>query len=236
MTMPINLREGETGSRAGNQFAPARFKVPIGIVDARERMRAIHQRVAAQREEPALALTEDVSAVISRLPRTFAVDLLRLDAEGDRRGHEQRARPALSGLRERRAGRAHDRLRAALGRRPQRDTLQLRRDLPDRDRLGPRRRAGSRRRSSPASSRESPRCWPSADLGTGRFHPRLSHRSCALPALAKCARETPIWAAIRRRVSACEACVISRQLPSRRAADLCDAPSWIGLAAALTEK
>ena len=49
MTMPINLREGETGSRAGNQFAPARFKVPIGIVDARERMRAIHERVAAQR-------------------------------------------------------------------------------------------------------------------------------------------------------------------------------------------
>ncbi len=76
MTMPINLREGETGSRAGNQFAPARFEVPVGIVDARERMRAIHQRVAAQRGEPALALTEDVSAVISRLPRMFAVDLL----------------------------------------------------------------------------------------------------------------------------------------------------------------
>ena len=75
MTMPINLRGEDAGGRAGNQFAPARFAVPVGIADAGERMRAIHARVAAQRKEPALALTEDVSAILLRLPRVLAVDL-----------------------------------------------------------------------------------------------------------------------------------------------------------------
>ena len=32
MSMPINVREGETGAVAGNQFVPARFEVPVGIV------------------------------------------------------------------------------------------------------------------------------------------------------------------------------------------------------------
>ncbi len=75
MTMPINIREGERGKRAGNQFVPARFAVPVGIADPVERMRAIHERVAAERSEPALPLAEDISSLLTRLPRSISVSL-----------------------------------------------------------------------------------------------------------------------------------------------------------------
>jgi WS/DGAT/MGAT family acyltransferase len=75
MTMPINLREGEAGARAGNQFAPARFPVPIALADPAQRMQRIRERVGAQRREPALALSDDVSALLSRLPRSLSVGL-----------------------------------------------------------------------------------------------------------------------------------------------------------------
>jgi diacylglycerol O-acyltransferase len=77
MTMPVNLRdEGEQGRRAGNQFAPARFPIPIAIADPLERIRVLHDRVAAQRAEPALSLVEDVSGVLARLPRVVSVRML----------------------------------------------------------------------------------------------------------------------------------------------------------------
>jgi hypothetical protein len=76
MTMPINLREGAEASRAGNQFAPARFAVPIGIADARERIRAIHALVIAQRAEPALPIAEEISGVLMRLPRRLSTGML----------------------------------------------------------------------------------------------------------------------------------------------------------------
>ena len=77
MTMPVNLREeGEKGRRAGNQFAPARFAIPVGVRDPVERMRILHQRVKEQRAEPALPFTEEVSSVLARLPRAVSVGLL----------------------------------------------------------------------------------------------------------------------------------------------------------------
>ena len=75
MTMPINLREGKKGEEAGNQFAPARFAVPVGTRDPVERMREIHALVIAQREEPALPMAEEISGVLVRLPRSFSVRL-----------------------------------------------------------------------------------------------------------------------------------------------------------------
>jgi hypothetical protein len=76
MTMPINLREGADAGRAGNQFAPARFAVPIAIRDPLRRMRALHELVAAQRAEPALPLVEEVSGLLARLPRGLAAGFL----------------------------------------------------------------------------------------------------------------------------------------------------------------
>jgi len=75
MTMPINVREGETAKVAGNQFAPARFPVPVGIVDPRERMAKIRTLVAEQRAEPALGMVADVSGVLNRLPAAVTTSL-----------------------------------------------------------------------------------------------------------------------------------------------------------------
>jgi len=74
--MPINLREGEDAGRAGNQFAPARFEVPIGERDPAARVKQIHELVAAQRAEPALPFADGVSAALARLPRAVSTRLL----------------------------------------------------------------------------------------------------------------------------------------------------------------
>jgi diacylglycerol O-acyltransferase len=70
MTMPINIRNDETADLAGNQFAPARFAVPMTIDDPLERMRATRELVAQQRAEPALALAEPLAGILYRLPTT----------------------------------------------------------------------------------------------------------------------------------------------------------------------
>jgi len=76
MTMPINLRAGDSGRRAGNQFAPARFSVPIGIEDPAERMSRIGELVAEQRGEPALPHLDQITGVLGRLPLRMTVGLL----------------------------------------------------------------------------------------------------------------------------------------------------------------
>lgn len=68
MTMPINVRTEATQGVAGNQFVPARFPVPMSIADPVERMTAIRALVAAQRSEPALALTQPLAGILNRLP------------------------------------------------------------------------------------------------------------------------------------------------------------------------
>jgi WS/DGAT/MGAT family acyltransferase len=69
MSMPINIRVGETENLAGNQFVPARFRVPLGIDDPINRMQAVRQLVADQRAEPALALVQPVAGLLYRMPR-----------------------------------------------------------------------------------------------------------------------------------------------------------------------
>ena len=71
MNMPINVRTDDTQNVAGNQFAPARFAVPLDIADPVERMRTIHELVDGQRREPSLSLIEPMSGVLNRLPTTL---------------------------------------------------------------------------------------------------------------------------------------------------------------------
>lgn len=75
MTMPINTRNEVTADLAGNQFAPARFAVPIDIDDPVERMRAVRDLVARQRAEPALRLTEPLASILYRLPATVSTGI-----------------------------------------------------------------------------------------------------------------------------------------------------------------
>jgi diacylglycerol O-acyltransferase len=75
ISMPISVREGESGRIAGNQFVPARFIVPVGIADPVARMKAVHELVSRQRAEPALRLLDEVAAVLNRLPAVLATTL-----------------------------------------------------------------------------------------------------------------------------------------------------------------
>jgi WS/DGAT/MGAT family acyltransferase len=96
MMMPINLRKNDdTGSEAGNQFAPSRFRVPVGIEDPHERLEEIQVRVKAQRKEVALDYLGDILGVVNRLPNavtdrlmeglTTSVDFVTSNVPGPRR-------------------------------------------------------------------------------------------------------------------------------------------------------
>jgi WS/DGAT/MGAT family acyltransferase len=96
MMMPINLRQDDDkGDKAGNQFAPARLLVPVGIEDPQERLEEIQKRVRTQRDETALPYLDDIMAVINRLPDTLmdqmmegmttAVDFVTSNVRGPRR-------------------------------------------------------------------------------------------------------------------------------------------------------
>jgi WS/DGAT/MGAT family acyltransferase len=67
MTMPINLRTSSDPA-AGNQFAPARFPVPVGVESPAERIAAVRALVRGWRQEPALAMTDRLAGVLNRLP------------------------------------------------------------------------------------------------------------------------------------------------------------------------
>jgi diacylglycerol O-acyltransferase len=68
MTMPINTRPDPDEVVAGNQFVPARFAFPVSIADPAERIRAMHDLLRGQRDEPALGALGPVSTVLNQLP------------------------------------------------------------------------------------------------------------------------------------------------------------------------
>ena len=68
MTMPINVRPaGDRGQSAGNNFAPARFVVPLSIDDPVERMKAVGALVKEQRAEPAYGRIGEISTALFAL-------------------------------------------------------------------------------------------------------------------------------------------------------------------------
>lgn len=75
MTMPINVRTDRTARVAGNQFAPARFAVPLGIADPIGRMNAVRELVEQWRHEPVLGLTEPIAGLLARLPASATTAL-----------------------------------------------------------------------------------------------------------------------------------------------------------------
>ena len=75
MLMPVNVRGGDKANRAGNQFAPARFEVPVGIVNPAERIEAVGKLCRAQRDEPALPWIEEITSVLGALPPVATVGL-----------------------------------------------------------------------------------------------------------------------------------------------------------------
>jgi hypothetical protein len=73
--MPINIRDDSDPDATGNHFAPARFPLPLSILDPQEAMRTIREIVAAERAEPALALVDPLAVVLNRLPTSMTTTL-----------------------------------------------------------------------------------------------------------------------------------------------------------------
>ncbi len=75
VTMPINLRRA--GDPPGsNRFTPARFTLPVGTVDARDRMLQLGLLARGWRKEPSLPMTDVIAAALIRLPAVAATSIL----------------------------------------------------------------------------------------------------------------------------------------------------------------
>jgi len=75
MLMPVNVRGGEKVDVVGNQFAPARFEVPVGIDSPSDRIVAIGKLCRGQRDEPALPWLEEITNVLGALPSALTTNL-----------------------------------------------------------------------------------------------------------------------------------------------------------------
>ncbi len=75
MSMPINTRNDKTEGQAGNQFAPARFPLPLDIDDPIERMQQLRQLVNTNRDEPALDMIDAMAGVLNRLPTSVTTSI-----------------------------------------------------------------------------------------------------------------------------------------------------------------
>ena len=75
VSMPINLRAAGDGEATGNNFAPARFAIPVDIEDPVRAMATMRDLVAEQRAEPALAVVEPLARVLNRLPTSVTTGL-----------------------------------------------------------------------------------------------------------------------------------------------------------------
>ena len=75
MLMPVNVRHGEKSDVAGNQFAPVRFEVPVGIENPADRIVAIGKICHGQRDEKALPWIEEITDILGALPSTLTNSL-----------------------------------------------------------------------------------------------------------------------------------------------------------------
>jgi hypothetical protein len=75
VTMPINLRE--RGDAIGNnRFTPARFALPIDVVDPMERMSQLGELARSWRKEPGLKFTDAVAGALNLLPEVATAAVL----------------------------------------------------------------------------------------------------------------------------------------------------------------
>ena len=76
LTMPISLRT-KADEMGGNRITLMRFDVPVGEVDPAARIRAIHQRTGAVRDERSLPYTQLIAGVLNLVPRWYIGSVLR---------------------------------------------------------------------------------------------------------------------------------------------------------------
>ena len=76
MSMPISLRSDED-PEGGNRITLVRFDVPVGRADPLERVREVGAACRAQRDEPSLAYSNQVAAVLNLLPAATVGGMLK---------------------------------------------------------------------------------------------------------------------------------------------------------------
>ncbi|MDT5010619.1 MAG: diacylglycerol O-acyltransferase / wax synthase [Mycobacterium sp.] len=76
LTMPISLR-GEGDEIGGNRITVMRFDVPVGVADAAQRIREIHERTSRVRAERSLPYTQRIAGALNMMPRWYIGSILR---------------------------------------------------------------------------------------------------------------------------------------------------------------
>ena len=76
LSMPISLRTGDD-EMGGNRITLMRFDVPVGEPDPARRIKAIHERVRAVRQERSLPYTQLIAGVLNLVPRWYIGSVLR---------------------------------------------------------------------------------------------------------------------------------------------------------------
>ncbi len=76
LTMPISLRT-KADDMGGNRITLMRFDVPVGEADPATRIKAIHQRAGAVRDEQSLPYTQLIAAALNLMPRWYIGSILR---------------------------------------------------------------------------------------------------------------------------------------------------------------
>ncbi len=76
LTMPISLRT-KTDEMGGNRITLMRFDVPVGEADPAKRIKEIHERVRAVRDERSLPYTQLIAGALNLMPRWYIGSVLR---------------------------------------------------------------------------------------------------------------------------------------------------------------
>ncbi len=76
ITMPISIRKKDDPA-ASNRITLARFKVPVGMADAAERLRLTGQRCRSARDERALPLSNTIAGTLNVLPSSVVGSMLK---------------------------------------------------------------------------------------------------------------------------------------------------------------
>ncbi|BAV41336.1 wax ester/triacylglycerol synthase domain-containing protein [Mycobacterium ulcerans] len=76
LTMPISLRTDDDGM-GGNRITIMRFDIPVGEADPAQRIKAIHERVSAVRQEKSLPHTQAIAGFLNLMPRWYIGSVLR---------------------------------------------------------------------------------------------------------------------------------------------------------------
>ncbi len=76
VTMPVSIRRADDPI-GGNRITLMRFKVPVGIVDATERMKETHERCTPVKADRSLPFTQVIAGTLNLLPRGYVGEMLK---------------------------------------------------------------------------------------------------------------------------------------------------------------